>query len=274
MDRRITPATPRVAASELRDQVTSNRFSKGTFMHVCVPVTDLLAAPDGPRDRQLLLGQSMRVFETHAGFSYIQSQRDGYCGYVSEMALGPVAASTHWVTAPATHLYAEADFKSQDMGLLSLGAELCVTETQGRFARTQMGSWVPQQHIEPIDFRFDDPASVAQTLIGTPYLWGGNSRSGLDCSALVQIAFHACGREIPGDSDLQERGLAPGLPMGDIPKRNDLMFWKGHVALVLSEDRLIHANAGAMAVAIEGINAAIRRIEDQGDGPVTSRVRL
>jgi len=274
MDRRTTPANTRVAAEELRGEVTAERFVAGDLMRVTAPVADILDTLGGKRDRQILMGQGVRVFETRAGFSYIQSLRDGYCGYVMEGALGPDFTSTHWVTAPATHLYSEPNFKSSDQALLSLGAELCVTEIQGRFALINTGFWVPEQHISPLSFRFDDPANVAETLIGTPYLWGGNSRSGLDCSALVQIAFHACGREIPGDSDMQEKGLAPGQPMGNTPARNDLMFWKGHIALVLDSKTLIHANAGAMAVAKEGIEEAIARIESQGDGPVTSRIRL
>ncbi|MGB0900375.1 NlpC/P60 family protein [Halocynthiibacter sp.] len=274
MDRRITPANARVAAEELRGQVEAKVFSSGTPMRVVVPVADILATPDGKRERQILMGQAVRVFESHDGFSYLQSLRDGYCGYVADIALGADCETTHWVIAPASHLYAEADFKSADHALLSLGAELAIVETVEKYGKTHDGFWVPLQHIAPLDFRFDDPASVAETLLGTDYLWGGNSRSGLDCSALVQAAFQACGRIIPGDSDLQEKGLAPGQPMGNTPMRNDLMFWKGHVALVLDGDTLIHANAGAMAVVREDISEAIARIAEQGDGPVTARIRL
>lgn len=274
MDRRITPANTRVAAEELRGQVDAENYSTGMPMRVTAPVADILATPGGKRDRQILMGQAVRVFELHKGYAYLQSLRDGYCGYVAEVALGADIETTHWVTAPASHLYAEADFKSPDHALLSLGAELRIVETADKYGKTHDGFWVPLQHIAPLDFRFDDPAMVAESLLGTDYLWGGNSRSGLDCSALVQAAFQACGVIIPGDSDLQEKGLAPGKPMGNTPERNDLMFWKGHVALVLDEQTLIHANAGAMAVVREGIAEAIARIETQGDGPVTSRIRL
>lgn len=274
MDRRITPANSRVAAEELRGQVEVARFTEGTRMRVTAPVADILSAPGGARDRQILMGQAVRVFELHGGYAYLQSLRDGYCGYVSESALGADFETTHWVTAPASHLYTQADFKSADHALLSLGAELRIVETSDKYGKTHNGFWVPLQHIAPLDFRFEDPATVAESLLGTDYLWGGNSRSGLDCSALVQTAFQACGVTIPGDSDLQEKGLAPGKPMGNTPERNDLMFWKGHVALVLDAETLIHANAGAMAVVREGIDAAIARIEAQGDGPVTSRIRL
>lgn len=274
MDRRITPANSRVAAEELRGQVEAGRFTEGTPMRVTAPVADILAAPDGARDRQILMGQAVRVFEMQGGYAYLQSLRDGYCGYVDESALGADFETTHWVTVPASHLYTQADFKSQDHALLSLGAELRIVETSDKYGKTHDGFWVPLQHIAPLDFRFEDPATVAESLLGTDYLWGGNSRSGLDCSALVQAAFQACGVTIPGDSDLQEKGLAPGKPMGNTPMRNDLMFWKGHVALVLDAETLIHANAGAMAVVREGIEDAIARIEAQGDGPVTSRIRL
>lgn len=272
-DRRLTPANGRVAAAYLRGEVAATEYVSGAAYRIKDPVVDILHAPHGRRERQLLCGWQVDVFEQRDGYCFIRSGRDGYVGYVPETALIPDHPVSHWVTSPATHLYSEADMKSPEVALLSLGGWLDITAEHARFFETRNGLFVPKQHIAPLSFRFDDPVAVAESLIGTPYLWGGNSRSGLDCSALVQAAFQAAGRACPGDSDMQERDLAPGRPMGNTVERGDLLFWKGHVAMAVDAERIIHANAGHMAVAYEGLEEAITRIEVQGDGKVTSRIR-
>ncbi|OYW47790.1 MAG: NLP/P60 hydrolase, partial [Rhodobacterales bacterium 12-65-15] len=154
---------------------------------------------------------------------------------------------------------------------LSLGSRLAVVGSWGAWVNTPHG-FIPASHIRPLDQVAPDPVSVAESLLGTPYLWGGNSRNGLDCSGLVQIAFHAAGRECPADSDMQMvmgRGLAPN----DTLKRGDLIFWKGHVAMVVNPDTLIHANGHTMSVCYEGIREAIHRISSGGHGLVQARQR-
>jgi len=274
VDRRLTPVNGRVADIALQGQVEAEQFVTGAARRVIVPVADVFNAPSGKRDRQVLMGWTVRVYEERNGFAFCQSDRDGYVGYIRLDALGPTQVRSHWVSTAATHIYTSADFKEPEQALLSLGAEVLVVAEHERFYEIAEGGFIPRQHLSPLTFRFDDPAHVANLLIGSPYLWGGNSRSGLDCSALVQAAFQACGIDCPGDSDMQERQLAPGRPMGNTYQRNDLLFWNGHVALALDDTTLIHANAGHMAVAHEGIEEAIKRIEAQGDGPVTARIRV
>ncbi len=272
-DRRTTPANARVAAAHLAGRVAAPRFVEGEPASVTAGLADLLAAPAGARDRQLLHGEAVRVYERRDGWAFVQASKDGYVGYVAEDALGAPARPTHRVAARATHLYPAPDMKRRERRALSLGARVAVTAVSGRFSETP-GGFVPSCHLAPLDAPEADPVAVAARLLGTPYLWGGNSAFGIDCSGLVQIACTACGIACPGDSDMQEAAL--GAPLGkDAPlRRGDLLFWKGHVAWVADPETLLHANARDMAVAFEPLGQAIARIEAQGDGSVTSRRRL
>lgn len=261
MDRRLTPATDRVA---LRGSgLDRPQQTEGTPQRVAVALTDLCRAPGGARDRQLNFGADVTVIDTAEGWAFVQCAADRYCGWVPAAALAaPVAPITHRVTAPATHVYSAADLKSPDRASLSLNARVSVAEVQGNFARLATGGWVPAMHLS--DLPAPDPATVALALLGTPYLWGGNSRAGIDCSGLVQVAMHACGRACPGDSDLQERAFPEAT--GPV-RRGDLLFWPGHVAMAINDSVMVHATGWQMAVIVEEIAAAIARIDAAGEGP-------
>ncbi len=237
------------------------------------PVVDLLCQPEGPRDRQLLFGDTVSVVEEQDGWSRIISAKDGYPGWVATDNLGPIEPQTHWIVAAATHAYAAPDMKSLDQISLSFGSKIRVLSEQDGFLETALG-FIPKAHAVPAYSRLTDPVAAAQLFLGTPYLWGGNSRFGLDCSGLVQAALLACGIPCPGDSGDQVHAVGEPVPEGTPPKRGDLLFWKGHVAWVAAENLLLHANAYHMAVALEPMDQAIARIAQQGDGPVTAHKRL
>ncbi|MEM7732534.1 MAG: NlpC/P60 family protein [Pseudomonadota bacterium] len=274
-DPRTTPYNGRVAAERLKGLVDSPVFDPGTPAMINKPLVDLLRNPNGARDRQLCMGEAVLIYEQRDGWAFVEAERDGYVGYVSVREVGDLPQRTHRVTARATHLYEHPNFKTFEATTLSLGSLIAVNgPTEGRFVETAIGMFVPSAHLTPLDQPEKDPVRVAERLLGTPYLWGGNSSFGTDCSGLVQMSCLACGIDCPGDADMQEDELGEHLPDHAPLRRGDLIFWDGHVGLMASADMLIHANAFNMATAYEPLRAAITRIEAQGDGPITSRKRL
>lgn len=272
MDRRLTPFSGRVALLSLRGKIAADAFTQGEPASLAQPLADLLAAPDGARDRQLLMGEALTVIDRRDGHAFVQAGKDGYCGWLAESALGPARDPTHWVAAPASHLYTGPKVQAPEIAALTMGARLVVTGTDGAFAQTDAG-YVPLVHLRQIGDWAPDPVTMAEAFLGTPYLWGGNSHAGIDCSGLVQAALQACGLPCPGDSDLQQ-ALGRDLPEAEPLQRGDLLFWKGHVAMVVDGTRLIHANGHSMSVAYEGIDACINRILQHDGTAVKARRRL
>lgn len=270
-DRRLTPFSGRVALDTLRGQIDA-RFTAGEPARICLPVCDLYPEPGALRDRQRLFGAEVVVIDRQGGWAFVQALADGYCGWVVEPALAAPVIVTHVVAAPATHVYREASIKRGEVMRLGLGARLAVTGLEGKFAVTAEG-YIPAQHLRPLDRPETDPVAVAERFLGTPYLWGGNSRDGIDCSGLVQLALALCGRACPGDSDLQAAAFGAALPAGTRPERGDLLFWKGHVAMACDAERLIHANGHTMSVAHEGIAACLARIAAAGEGTFLGHMR-
>lgn len=272
MDRRLTPATPRIAHVSLKGKVDVPVYTEGTVMRLARPLTDLLRAPGGARERQLLLGAAFVVIDRSEGHAFGFAKSDGYCGWLPDEVLSRGPQPTHRVCTPGTHLYPEPRVQAAEICALPMGAQVVITAQHGKWAETTQG-FVPDCHLLPLNRHLADPVSVAESLLGSPYLWGGNSRAGVDCSGLVQLAFSACGIDLPADSDLQVDAGMPVDPEEPL-RRGDLLFWKGHVAIVVDETRLIHANGYSMSVAYEGIGPCIDRILAQEGRPVTHRRRV
>lgn len=275
-DRRVTPARPDVAAARLKGKVEALRFVEGRRRRVAVGHAGLRRAPgpSSPLETEVLFGEEITVYDELEGWAWGQLSTDGYVGYLPSAALseelGPGA--THRVSALRTLLFPQASIKAPPVDALSMGALVSVVDVDGKFAVLDTGAYAVAGHLKPIEDHESDPVAVAERFVGAPYLWGGRTSLGLDCSALVQTALAACGIRAPRDSDMQEADLGEPVALEDA-RRGDLLFWKGHVALVRDEATILHANAWAMAVAVEPFEAAIERIRKAGD-EVTSVRRL
>ncbi len=272
MDRRLTPATDRIAHVSLQGRFDAPAFTEGLPRRIAMPLADLLRRPNGARERQLWLGEAFTVIDQDGDHAFGFAGKDGYCGWLPLSALSDGPRPTHWVASPASHLYPEPRVQARELAALPMGAQVEVLVQTPKFSETTQG-FIPTPHLLPLDQRLADPVAVAEGFLGTPYLWGGNSRAGIDCSGLAQIALHACGIAAPGDADLQEvlgEDIPPGAPL----RRGDLIFWKGHVALIVDAARLIHANGHTMSVAYEDTAACIARILAAEGHPVSHRRRL
>ena len=268
-DRRFWRANGRVAHVDCAEAAGLPAVSP-TPRRILEPFTDLCRSPGEGRDKQLLFGALFDVLEVHDGVAFGYDPADGYVGYVSETALGAPQEATHRVRARGAHVYSAPDFKSPERTLLPMGACVRVESAQGAFLGLAEGGWIAEPHLSPDDTPVSDWVDVAESLLGTPYLWGGNTSFGIDCSGLVVLAMRAAGRTVPRDSDLQEVAF-PAVPSS--LQRGDLVFWRGHVGIMRDAETLLHANAHHMTVASEPLATAIDRIAQKEFGEVTKVAR-
>lgn len=267
LDPRINPFRPEIAAEHLKGQVEAKRFVEGARHSVIEPVAALrrTASHEARLDTQALFGETMVVYETSdEGWVWGQLETDGYVGWMPTRALGKAEqAATHKVAVPRALAFAKPDIKTPPVAALPMGARIAIVSQDERFAVAANGWHLPLAYLAPLKARQADFAGVAEQFLHTPYLWGGKTSLGLDCSGLVQIALHAAGYACPRDSDTQELALGKPSPLGDL-LRGDLIFWKGHVAIARDRDTLLHANAHHMMVAVEPVGDAIARIKAAG----------
>ena len=278
LDPRLTPARPDLAAKHLEGKVTAARFVEGTEFEIFDPVVPVRREPshNAALDTEALKGERVVIYERDAeGWAWGQLKSDGYVGWLPDIALvQPRTTPTHKVTALRTFAFPGPSIKLPPTEVLPMGAQLQITKIDGIFAITSQRHYVPAQHIAPLG-AIEQTLLRSPSVLGTPYLWGGRTSLGIDCSGLVRTSLAAAGIPAPRDSDMQEAALGAtlsSLQWQDL-KRGDLIFWKGHVAIVRDQSTIIHANAYHMATAIEPTEAAIARIKATGSD-VTSIKRL
>jgi cell wall-associated NlpC family hydrolase len=273
-DPRTTPARPGLAALHLKGKVEAARFVEGTELEVRDAQAPVRRepAPDASLDTEALHGERVTVYEENGeGWYWGQLRSDGYVGWMPANALRPPGPPpTHRVAVLRTFMFPGRSIKAPPVDALSLGSRVAAEPQEGggsgELTVLDSGFCIPTRHLAPIESREPDFVAVAERFVGVPYLWGGKTSLGLDCSGLVQIALAASGVACPRDSDMQEGALGTALPIDDLAglRRGDLVFWEGHVAIVRDQGSLVHANAFHMAVAIEPVAEALRRIADAG----------
>jgi len=277
LDPRRNPVRPDLAALSLRGQVVSPRYSAGIVRQIAKPTVPLRREPNPNLglETEALYGELLKVFDETEGWAWVQLQRDRYVGYVPSSALsGDVMPPSHRIKALGTFVYPAADIKTPPVMHLPLNAGVRVSEWGERFCRLESGGFVVTRHLAERDWFERDFVDVAERLIGSPYLWGGRTRIGIDCSGLVQMALEAAGISAPRDSDMQAAELGEPIPVqGDLEglQRGDLVFWKGHVGIMADGVMLVHANAHHMAVAVETLPEAAARIAKDGSEILTIR---
>ncbi|MFT3975244.1 MAG: NlpC/P60 family protein [Amaricoccus sp.] len=271
--RRLMPARADLAAAHLRGRVTAARFAEGRPARVAAPLLDLTLDPDAGAERatQLLHGEVFVVYEERPdGLAWGQAQLDGYVGYVARDGLMAQRGAGRPVTATWSQVYDRPSVQGRVTGELPLLADVPVSGSTGGFARLRGGGHVPLPHLQAVS---GDPVTQALRFVGAPYLWGGRSIRGIDCSGLVQVAHLACGVAMPRDSDMQAALVGDALLPAAPAARGDLVFWRGHVALMVDGETLVHANAHHMAVAVERLEDVERRVLDARGGPIVARRR-
>lgn len=267
-----------LADARLRDKVSAPRYVDGETRIVALPSLPLRRRPDPSYgfETEALIGERVSVFEDRAGWSWVQMEHDRYVGYAPSNGFAAFSApATHRVLALGTFIYPKADIKSPPLALLSLGARVRVIETTDRFSELATGGYVVSRHLVPFDRFVRDYVAVAERFLGVPYLWGGRTRLGLDCSALVQLSLDAAGLASPRDSDMQQAELGSDVLIpADFEglQRGDLVFWPGHVGIMSDGVMLVHSNGHHMAVTIEPLVVVARRIE-RVTGKTISAVR-
>jgi cell wall-associated NlpC family hydrolase len=281
LDRRLNAFRPDLADSRLRGQVEAVRFEDGRPARVVLPVADMRPEPRGDAgiDTQLVFGDDVRLFEQRCGWSWVQSVRDGYVGYVPDATIAPGEGQPSYLVAvPRSFVYCRDDLKAPRIEALSIASAVEVTgfsETRGtRYAALASDGFMIAAHLRPIGEFAADYVGVAETLEHAPYLWGGTSGFGVDCSGLVQLAMRMAGRTVLRDTDMQERSI--GEPIDPGPghshlRRGDLVFWRGHVAIMADEHTAIHANGNTMMVSRETLAKAIARIAPMYGEPTSFR---
>jgi cell wall-associated NlpC family hydrolase len=279
-DPRLTPVRADLAAKHLEGQVPAARHVEGRVAEVVAPAAPMRREPrpDAALNTEALKGERVTIYDANEdGWSWGQLAGDGYVGWLPSAALAPPGpAPTQKVAALRTLIFPGPTIKLPPLAALPFGATLAIARLQDRMAVTPTGAYLPAAHLVPIDSYQSDFVAVAERFVGVPYLWGGKTAVGLDCSGLVQIALTACGMTCPRDSDMQEAALGERVaaaPDFSEWRRGDLVFWKGHVAIVRDRTSLLHANATHMAVAVEPLAEALARI-CAASGEVTSVRRL
>ena len=278
-DRRLTPARADLAAEHLRGLVAAPRYAEGQGMRIIAASAPLRRDPqaEASLETEALFGEAVTVYDAREGWAWAQLERDQYVGYLPGATLGEPSAPTHRVAALRTHAFPGPAIKLPPRMALSLGAQLRIVRQDADFSVSEDGLYLWSRSVAELSANEPDWVAVAERFIEAPYLWGGRTSEGIDCSGLVQTALMAGGIASPRDSDMMEASLGKRIALDDPTAplaRGDLIFWKGHVGIMRDPVTLLHANGWHMKTVSELLAQARGRIAANGGGAVTSVRRL
>lgn len=275
-DPRLTPARGDRAAAHLKGKVEAAAFIEARKVQAVRAIVGLFKQPDEPSGQltQILFGETFNIYEEKNGWVWGQSDLDDYVGYAHAEAFAPPESATHRVQALATPLFVAPDVKHGARQVVPMNAKVSAADATGRFAQLTNGQFVFARHLARVDVAIADWVSVTERLIGVPYVWGGKTWAGIDCSGLVQTALEAGGMASPRDTDMMELALGTELPRDAPLKRGDLIFWKGHVGIMLDSTRLIHANGFHMQVSVEPLALVDERTQKLESLPIRTIRRI
>lgn len=244
--------------------------------HCALPKLPVLQRPDPDAEQasELLFGERVQVSERVGAWSKVSARRDGYTGWVDQAALrvGDIPAS-HRVGQPSGLVFTRPDIKSPLLARYFFSSPLTLGRVQGDFHAVENGGFIHRRHVAVQAAVETDAVDVASGFLHAPYLWGGRTCDGIDCSALVQTALQACGIACPRDTGEQRVSFADRAVSGEA-RRGDLVFFPGHVGMMVDGERLLHANAFWMATVIEPLVAVIERFQPAVADPILAFIRL
>lgn len=283
LDPRIFAYREDLADQSLYGRVNAPKYVTSNARQVHRAAIALRKSPDpnAGLETEALFGEHVKVFDEAEGWAWVQLERDSYVGYVPADALvARCEETTHWVRSNGTFVYPRPDIKSPPLLHLSLTSEVAVKDPSApaneTFTELKTGGFVITRHLAKKGNYARDFVEVAERLIETPYLWGGRTRIGIDCSGLVQVSLQAAGIAAPRDTDLQQNYLGSPVDINpdlDRLKRGDLVFWKGHVGIMVDGVMMVHANAHHMSTAVEPLLETAQRIA-RDSGPIAAIKRL
>ncbi len=279
MDPRLTPAREDLAASWLKDRVKAPKYIEPTRQHVLTHIANLYRSPDSSQalETQLLYGEPVDVLDSKDGWNWVQSARDGYVGYLRSTETGTIkgkdSSPTHRVSNIGAFVYKTPSYKDTPLMNLSYGSMVRVVAEKDSMAEIATGGYMPLSLLASVDFHSEEPVAEAFRFLGVPYLWGGRNGTGVDCSSLVQLVLQACNVKCPRDADLQEKYLGKPIDRNKV-QSGDLVFFRGHVGLMVDDSTMIHANDRAMAVSIDDLDEYVHWRTKSGKTPVKMFKRI
>jgi cell wall-associated NlpC family hydrolase len=281
-DPRINLYRPGLAAEVLRGIYTSRHYASGVTYQVIAPVAPSRAegAPQARLGTEALFGETVTVYDVQNDWAWAQAALDDYVGYIPTDALSKTTGTkppTHHVTVLSSFVFAEPDLKTLPLIALPMNAAVRVVSEKKGYGELATGGWIFLKHLAPVGEAEPDFVKTARLYSGVPYLWGGRSGLGLDCSGLVQTVLLRAGIAAPRDSDMQLAQLGAEINLDAYPhdlKRGDLVFFPSHVGIMDDDLHLLHANAITMNVARQPLAEFVQILESKLSTAITGIRRL